>query len=119
MSKETYNYSKSETDAIINETKYQILMRLFYRDSQFVSEVNFKSMQDELNLFEVYISKDYPTLLVSRRAFMRALNRAKQAGWIYLKRHHTALAGKIFEIGLTPKGEQIAKKEWEILCSKN
>lgn len=121
MSKEIYSYSNEETNAIISETKYQLLMRLFYRfnNNPFVSDTNFKSLQDELKLFEVCINKDHPTLLVSRKAFLRALNRAKQAGWIYLKRRHTALAGKLFEVGLTPKGEQIAQKEWEILCSNS
>lgn len=121
MSKEIYNYSSEQTEAIVNEVKYQILMRMFYQvdNSPFVTDINFKALQDELKLFEIYINKNHPTLLVSRKAFMRSLNRAKQAGWIYLKTRYTALAGKIFEIGLTPKGRQTAEREWEIVCSRN
>ena len=116
MSKEIYHSSK-KTNAIINETKYQILMRLFYRDSEFISGVNFKSLQDDLKLCEVYIDKNRPAFVVSDDDFMRSVDRAEKAGWIHLKRHPTA--EDLFEVGLTPKGEQIAQKEWEILCSKN
>lgn len=121
MSKEIYNYSNEETNAIVNETKYQILMRMFYRvdNSPFITDVNFKSLQNELELFKVCINKDRPSFVVSDDNFMQSVDQAKKKGWIYLKRRYTALAGKIFEVGLTPKGMQIANKEWEIFCSQN
>lgn len=120
MSKELIYPRGDELKAVINETKYQILMRMFYRKNyRFTSDISFKELQEDLNLFEVSISSNQPTLLVSKNAFMRALNLAKEDGWICLKRRHTALAGKLFEIELSPKGEKIAQKEWGIICDQN
>ena len=120
MSKELIYPRGDKLKAAINETKYQILMRMFYRKNyRFTSDISFKELQEDLNLFEVSISSNQPTLLVSKNAFMRALNLAKEDGWICLKRRHTALDGKLFEIELSPKGRQTAEREWEIDCSRN
>lgn len=119
MSKEIYNYSNEEINAIVNETKYQILMRMFYRDSEFINNATFKSLQDDLKLYEVCIDKDRPAFVVSDDNFMQSVDRAEKAGWIHLESCHESLAGKIFNVSLTPNGMQIAQKEWEIICSKS
>ncbi len=111
---EVYPKSK-ELQAVIHETKYQILMRLFgKKEPHLENTTSFKDFQDELNLYEVEISRNLPTLLVSRSSFERALNRAKREGWIYLHRtfeQEGMNPVKKFQIGLTQKGRDVAQKE--------
>ena len=104
-----------ELQAVIHEVKYQILMRLFRKEKPHLENTtSFKDFQDDLNLYEVEISRNLPTLLVSRSAFERALNRAKREGWIYLHRtfeQEGMNPVKKFQIGLTQKGRDVAQKE--------
>ena len=62
-----------ELKAAINQTRYQILMRLALMEKPHLeNDTGFKDFQNELNLYEVEISCNLPTLLVSRSAFERA-----------------------------------------------
>ena len=109
-----------ELQAVIHEVKYQILMRLFNKEEFYLENTTgFKDFREELHLYEVEISRNSPTLLVSRSTFERALNRAKREGWIYLHRiveQEGMNPVKKFRIGLTEKGRKTAQKEWEIFC---
>ena len=109
-------YPKGEKlQAVIHEVRYQILMRLFQKEKLHLeNDTSFKDLQNDLNLYEVEISRNLPTLLVSRSAFERALNRAKREGWIYLRRtfeQEGMNPVKKFQIGLTQKGRDVAQKE--------
>lgn len=109
-----------ELQAVIHETKYQILMRLFNKkEPNLENSTGFRDFQQDLHLYEVEISQNSPILLVSRSTFERALNRAKHEGWIYLHRiveQEGMNPVKTFKIGLTQKGKEVAKKEWEYIC---
>ncbi len=104
-----------ELQAVIHEVKYQILMRLFYKKKPHLeNDTGFKDFQEDLNLYEIKINKDTPTMLVSRSAFERALNRAKRENWIYLHRvfeQEGINPVKKFQIGLTQKGRDVAQKD--------
>lgn len=109
-------YPKGEKlQVVIHEVRYQILMRLFQKEKPHLeNSIGFKEFQDDLNLYEVEISRNLPTLLVSRSAFERALNRAKREGWIYLHRtfeQEGMNPVKKFQIGLTQKGKDVAQRE--------
>lgn len=104
-----------ELQAVIHEVKYQILMKLFQKEKPHLeNDTSFKDFQNDLKLYEVEISRNLPTLLISRSAFERALNRAKREGWIYLHRtfeQEGMNPVKKFQIGLTQKGRDVAQKE--------
>ena len=105
-----------ELKSAINQTRYQILMRLALMEKPCLeNDTSFKDFQNDLNLYEVEISCNLPTLLVSRSAFERALNRAKREGWIYLHRtfeQEGINPVKKFQIGLTQKGKDVAQREY-------
>ena len=105
----------SELQAVIHETKYQILMKLYRLDEESLEvDTNFKDFQEVLKIHEVAIDPNMPTILVSRSAFERALSRAKREGWIYLHRtfeQEGMNPVKTFKIGLTQKGKDVAQKE--------
>jgi hypothetical protein len=113
----------AELQAAIHEAKYQILMRLWQtKERKFENETGFKDFQTSLHLYEVEVDEDLPTVLLSRRAFERALNRARREGWIYMNRipiQEGLSPIKLYQIGLTKKGEKVAEREQIIIWEKD
>lgn len=121
MGKVTLYPQGNERNAVINETAFQIMMRLFHKlnTSYLENTTCFKDFQEELNLHEVVIDQDLPKIPVSRSSFEKALNLAKKKNWVFLNRvveQEGMNQLKKFQIGLTIKGKDIAQKEWEMTC---
>lgn len=113
----------AELQAAIHEAKYQILMRLWQtKERKFENETGFKDFQTSLQLYEVEVDENLPTVLLSRRAFERALNRARREGWIYMNRipiQEGLNPIKLYQIGLTKKGRGVAEREQIIIWEKD
>lgn len=107
--------------SVIHEVRYQILMQLYRMNKTLENDTGFKDFQKDLNIFEAWIGYGTPTLMVSRSAFERGLNRAKREGWIFM--HRSIEEGmnpvKKYRIGLTQKGKEVARHEQIIIYESN
>lgn len=97
-------------------------MRLYAREnavgSQIVltNDINFKEFRTTLDLGEIYIHNDLPTILLSKSAFESAIHRAKEAGHIFARKSSEDRAGIYdhnarYTLGLTPKGRRAMEDE--------
>ena len=130
--KVTYDLYPSEKDreAAINQAKFLIPMRLYAREyvagSHIVltNDINFKEFQTALDLGEIYINSNSPTILLSKSAFISAIHRAKEAGHIFALKSSESRAGIYdhnarYTLGLTPKGRRAMEGEIRKLVKLN
>lgn len=113
---------EEERESAINQAKFLIPLKLLALEHQAGSELvlqndaNFKEFINNLNLHEIYIGNEVPTILFSKSSFASALYRAKKEGWIQTRRRIEDGAGiydfsKKYYLNLSDKGRRVVNQE--------